>query len=60
LEEAMRKGIPQPLYTNDLLDAVKRHRSTTKEWFSTAKNYALFSNEAGLYDDILDFLNIKK
>lgn len=60
LEEAMRKGTPQPLFTNDLLDAVKRHRSTTKEWFNTAKNYALFSNEAGLYDDILDFLNIKK
>ncbi|MEM8906454.1 MAG: AAA family ATPase [Bacteroidota bacterium] len=60
LEEAMKKGIPQPLGTNDLLTATQRHRPSTKEWFNTAKNYALFSNEAGLYDDILDFLKIKK
>ena len=60
LEAAMRDGIPQPLQTNDFLDAIKRHRSSTVEWFNTAKNYALFANDAGLYDDILDFLNIKK
>lgn len=60
LEEAIKKGIPSPLVTKDLLTALKRHRPSTKEWFNTAKNYALFANEAGLYDDILDFLNIKK
>lgn len=60
LEESMRKGIPQPLETNDFLSAVKKHRSTTVEWFNTAKNYALFANDTGLYDDILDYLNIKK
>ena len=60
LEEAMKKGIPQPLTTNDLLQAAKRQKATTKEWFNTAKNYALFANDAGLYDDILSFLNIKK
>lgn len=60
LEEAMKKGVPQPIETKDLEKAAKAHRSTTKEWFSTAKNYALFANEAGIYDDILDYLNIKK
>jgi SpoVK/Ycf46/Vps4 family AAA+-type ATPase len=60
LEEAMKKGVPQPIETKDLEKAIKAHRSTTKEWFSTAKNYALFANEAGIYDDILDYLNIKK
>ncbi len=60
LEESMRKGRPLPLETNDFLVAVKKHRPTTKEWFQTAKNYALFANEAGLYDDILDYLNLKK
>lgn len=60
LEEAMRKGVPQPLQTKDLEQAIKQHRPTTREWFGTAKNYALFANEAGIYDDILQFLNLKK
>lgn len=60
LEESIRKGKPIPIDTNDLLAAIKKHRPTTKEWFQTAKNYALFANEAGLYDEILDYLKIKK
>lgn len=60
LEEAMRKGKLIPLETEDFLKAIKKHRATTIEWFSTAKNYALFSNEAGLYDEILAYLKIKK
>ncbi|MEM6321935.1 MAG: AAA family ATPase [Bacteroidota bacterium] len=58
LEEAMRKGVPQPIITADLVNAAKKHRPTTKEWFQTAKNYALFANEAGLYDDILAYLKL--
>lgn len=60
LEEAMRKGIPMPLTTKDLLNAAKKQKATTKEWFTTAKNYALFANEAGLYDDILEYLKLKR
>jgi transitional endoplasmic reticulum ATPase len=60
LEEAMKKGIPHPIESADLEKAAKVHRATTKEWFSTAKNYALFANEAGIYDEILDYLKIKR
>mgnify|MGYP001236465339 CR=1 FL=1 len=60
LMESMRKGVPLPLQTDDLLDATKQHRPSTKEWFNTAKNYALFANDSGLYDDILTYLKIKK
>jgi SpoVK/Ycf46/Vps4 family AAA+-type ATPase len=60
LAEAMRKGVPTPLETDDLENALKKHKATTREWFGTAKNYALFANEAGLYDDILEYLKIKK
>ena len=35
----------------DTLQAVKAHRPTTGEWFATAKNYVLYANEAGLYDE---------
>ncbi len=60
LEEAIRTGKPVPLGTKDLVKATGRHKPTTKEWFLTAKNYALFANDGGLYDDILKYLNIKK
>jgi len=58
LEAAMKSGIPTPLSTKDLEMGVKQHRATTKEWFNTAKNYALFANDSGLYDDILKFMNL--
>ncbi len=59
LAEAMKKGVPQPLETKDLESAIKKQKPTTKEWFSTAKNYALFANEGGIYDEILDYLKLK-
>jgi ATP-dependent 26S proteasome regulatory subunit len=60
LRESMTKGCIQPVSTKDLLAAAKQHRPTTLEWFASARNYALYANESGLYDDILKYLNIKK
>lgn len=60
LEQALKDGIPQPLETKDLSKAIKKHKPSTKEWFSSAKNFALYANESGLYDDILTYLKIKK
>ncbi len=60
LTEAMKRGTAVPLTTKDLLAAAKKHKPTTKEWFTTAKNYAIFSNESGQYDDILKYMNLKK
>jgi transitional endoplasmic reticulum ATPase len=60
LRESMEKGAIQPLQTKDLLKAVKQHRPTTLEWLASARNYALYANESGLYDDILKHLKIKK
>lgn len=60
IESSFIDGIPRPITTNDLLQAIKKHKATTQEWFSTAKNFALFANDSGLYDDILTYLKIKK
>jgi transitional endoplasmic reticulum ATPase len=60
LEASFADGIPKPLATQDLLQAAKKHKPSTQEWFATAKNYALFANDSGLYDDILTHLKIKK
>lgn len=60
LEAAFTDGVPHPISTKDLLNACKKHKASTLEWFSTAKNFALYANDAGLYDDILTYMNIKK
>ena len=58
LREAMKSGVPGPIATKDLLTACKALRPTTREWFATAKNYAVYSNQGGIYDDVLKYLNL--
>lgn len=58
LREALKTGIPSPLRTRDLLAAASGLRPTTREWFATARNYALYANQGGAYDDILKYLKL--
>jgi transitional endoplasmic reticulum ATPase len=60
LESSFADGIPKPIDTSDLLSAIKKHKPSTQEWFMTAKNFALFANDTGLYDEVLNYLKIKK
>lgn len=60
LREAFEKGVPVPLQTKDLLTALKQVKPSTREWFNTARNYALYANESGLYDEILEYLKLKR
>ncbi len=60
LREAMRSGQIRPMGTKDLLEATKRHKASVRDWFDTAKNYALYANQSGLYDDILAHLKMSK
>ena len=58
LREALRDGRPRPLTTRDLAAAAATVKPSTKEWFATARNYALYSNQGGVYDDILKYLKM--
>jgi SpoVK/Ycf46/Vps4 family AAA+-type ATPase len=58
LRDAMRDGIPQPISTKDLMAAAGKVKPSTREWFSTARNYALYSNQGGVYDDILKYMKL--
>ncbi len=60
LEESLLKGSIEKLQTKDLQKAARQHKATTQEWFSTARNYALYANESGMYDDILQYMKLKK
>lgn len=59
LQQAIKTGKPSPITTKDLLAALKQIRPTTKEWFATARNHALYANQGGAYDDILEYLKLK-
>jgi SpoVK/Ycf46/Vps4 family AAA+-type ATPase len=56
LRASMRTGVPEPIGQKDLLNAAAKHKPTTRDWFATARNYALYANESGLYDEILKYL----
>lgn len=60
LQAAIKAGRPTPISTKDLLAAAKKANPTTREWFATARNHALYSNQGGAYDEILDYLKIKR
>jgi transitional endoplasmic reticulum ATPase len=60
LARAMREGRVVPLTTEDLLQTARDLRPSAKAWFESAKNYALYANQSGFYDDVLSFLNLRK
>jgi SpoVK/Ycf46/Vps4 family AAA+-type ATPase len=59
LRQAMKDnaGIP-PLSTKDLASAAGNIKPSTRDWFATARNYAMYSNQGGTYDDILKYLKM--
>ena len=60
LTAAMKQGRIVPLTTKMLVSAAKGVNPSTKAWFESARNYALYANQSGFYDEVLDFLGIKK
>jgi SpoVK/Ycf46/Vps4 family AAA+-type ATPase len=56
MEEAMASGTARPLRQADFKKALKDVKPSTRPWFETARNYAMFANEGGAYDELLDYL----
>ena len=46
--------------TEDFKRALRDVRPTTRAWLEQAKNYAMFANEDGLYDDLLAYLKARR
>ena len=56
MEQAMASGKPKPLTQAEFKKALKEVKPSTRPWFETARNYAMFANEGGTYDELLDYL----
>jgi SpoVK/Ycf46/Vps4 family AAA+-type ATPase len=60
LSDSVRMNRVRPINLNDFKAALKSMRPSARAWFDTARNFALFANEGGIYDDLLDYLKRQK
>jgi SpoVK/Ycf46/Vps4 family AAA+-type ATPase len=59
IEESLARGRETPI-DDRLIEAASRDiRPSTRPWFETARNYALYANEGGVYDDLLSVLRAR-
>jgi SpoVK/Ycf46/Vps4 family AAA+-type ATPase len=60
MEASMESGDIEPITTARLVAARKEIGPSTRAWFDVAYNYAMFANEGGLYDELLDYVKEHK
>ncbi|WP_223066301.1 ATP-binding protein [Paenibacillus caui] len=56
MERMIETGEIEPITHDDLRKAAKSRKATTLDWFSTAKNYATFSDVNRDYQIVLDYV----
>jgi SpoVK/Ycf46/Vps4 family AAA+-type ATPase len=56
IEKSVAGGREIPVDDALLHAALRDLRSSTRPWFETARNYAVYANEGGTYDDLLEHL----
>jgi SpoVK/Ycf46/Vps4 family AAA+-type ATPase len=60
MEASMESGELEPITTKLLQAARKELSPSTRAWFDVAYNYAMFANEGGQYDELLDYVKEHK
>ncbi|GGP75546.1 cell division control protein 48 CDC48 [Saccharothrix coeruleofusca] len=60
MEESMASGRVQPITQRHLQDAARSVRPSIGEWMETARNYALYGNDAGAYDELAAYLKKRR
>ncbi len=56
MEESLTTGNVRSIDQSDFKKALRDVKPSTRPWFEIAKNYALFANDGGIYDDLLEYL----
>ena len=60
MEASIDSGAVRPIEMSDFDRALKQIRPSTPAWFETVRNFVLFANESGLYDDLLAYMRAHK
>ena len=59
-ERTVEAGREHPVDDALLAQALKDARPSTQPWLETARNYALYANEGGSYDELLAYLKSRR
>ncbi len=60
MEDSLASGRVRPVGMNDFKKALKEIKPSTRAWFEIARNYAMFANDGGTYDELLDYLRANR
>lgn len=60
LAASLATGQSRPIESGDLERAIQQTAPSTRPWFDVAKNYALFANDGGTYDDLLAYMRARR
>lgn len=60
LSESTRAGRVIPIGQTHLQQAMRDIRPSTGAWFETARNFVLFANDSGTYDDLANYMRDNK
>jgi len=53
---SITSGVVRSIDSSDMATALREIRPSTRTWFETARNHALFSNDAGIYDELAAYM----
>jgi AAA+ superfamily predicted ATPase len=56
LEESLATGSVRSVTRADFEAALKAVKPSTRAWFETARNFAMFANDAGTYDELIAYM----
>jgi SpoVK/Ycf46/Vps4 family AAA+-type ATPase len=60
LSDSISTGVARPIRMADFAGALVEMRPSTGPWFESARNYALYANEDGEYDELLRHIRRRK
>ena len=60
MEASAEAGEIRPITTSMLIRAAQALSPSTLAWFETARNYALYANQSGTYDDLLAYIRANR
>jgi len=60
MESSLTTGRTRPISGDDFGRAIEDVKPSVRPWFDTAKNYAMFANEGGVYDDLLAYMKANR
>ena len=56
MSDSIRRGSVRPISQADLVDAVRTVQPSIGPWIDTARNFATYSNDSGMYDELVEYL----